>query len=516
LADTTAPVISEVSSSSVTSSGATITWTTDEPSTTQVEYGLTTSYGSSTTLNSTLVTSHSQAITGLSPSTTYYYKVKSKDASNNLGILGSRSFTTLADTTAPVISEVSSSSVTSSGATITWTTNEASTTQVEYGTTLSYGSSTTLNSTLVTSHSQAITGLSPSTTYYYKVKSKDASNNLRTSGGYTFTTLTNYTLTITKTGTGSGTVTSSPSGIDCGAACSASYSSGTQVTLTPTAASGSAFTGWSGACTGTGSCVVSMTADRSVTANFTATSCSLTANKTNFLWGETFTWNVTSVPNGTAYWYGTHNGVIDATDLYYGPTPLSGSLLFDSAFLGTYTRYLKIKDAGGNVMCTTNTLNITVSEPVYQNSFESGVSGWSTFANCAADSSWSISQTPYPAPGGGSYNMRLHMTGFASGCTGGIFTSSPQVAAIPGSTYYADNMSRSWSNAGDIWIEFQNSAGTYIRSCCNTWQPDAGVYKADSTFSCVAPSGAAYVRIRYSLTTANSNADVDLLNLYRR
>ncbi|HYD39728.1 MAG TPA: glycoside hydrolase family 11 protein, partial [Anaeromyxobacter sp.] len=79
---------------------------------------------------------------------------------------------------------------------------------------------------------------------------------------------TTYALTMTRSGTGSGTVTSSTGGINCGSACSANYSSGTLVTLTATAASGSTFGGWSGACTGTGACVLTMTAARSVTATF--------------------------------------------------------------------------------------------------------------------------------------------------------------------------------------------------------------------------------------------------------
>ena len=78
-----------------------------------------------------------------------------------------------------------------------------------------------------------------------------------------------FPLSVSKSGTGSGTVTSSPAGINCGAACSASYNYGTSVTLTASPAGGSTFTGWSGACSGTGSCVVSMTAARSVTASFT-------------------------------------------------------------------------------------------------------------------------------------------------------------------------------------------------------------------------------------------------------
>jgi dienelactone hydrolase len=78
---------------------------------------------------------------------------------------------------------------------------------------------------------------------------------------------TTYALTVAPTG--SGTVTSSPAGINCGATCSANFNSGISVTLTATPASGNTFSSWSGACTGTGSCVVTMNDAQSVTATFT-------------------------------------------------------------------------------------------------------------------------------------------------------------------------------------------------------------------------------------------------------
>lgn len=85
------------------------------------------------------------------------------------------------------------------------------------------------------------------------------------------------TLTITKAGNGSGTVTSSPTGISCGSTCSKSYAHGTSVTLTATPSTGSNFTGWSGSgCSGTGTCTVSMTENRSVTANFTLKTYNIT------------------------------------------------------------------------------------------------------------------------------------------------------------------------------------------------------------------------------------------------
>jgi hypothetical protein len=74
---------------------------------------------------------------------------------------------------------------------------------------------------------------------------------------------------VTKSGTGSGTVTSSPAGVDCGSTCSHAYDEGTSVTLTPSAASGSTFSGWSGACSGSGPCRVTIGADVAVTASYT-------------------------------------------------------------------------------------------------------------------------------------------------------------------------------------------------------------------------------------------------------
>ena len=146
-ADTTPPAISAVADSGITSSGATITWTADEAATSQVEYGLTTSYGSTTTADTSLVTSHSVSLSGLSTATPYHYRVKSKDASDNEAVSGDYTFTTAAppDTTPPVISAVAASSITTSAATISWTTDEPATSHVEYGLTTSYGSTTTLD-----------------------------------------------------------------------------------------------------------------------------------------------------------------------------------------------------------------------------------------------------------------------------------------------------------------------------------------------------------------------------------
>jgi 5-hydroxyisourate hydrolase-like protein (transthyretin family) len=81
---------------------------------------------------------------------------------------------------------------------------------------------------------------------------------------------TQYGLVVSLAGTGSGTVTSSPGGIGCSPGCSHDYAAGTSVVLTATPASGSSFVGWSGACSGTGACHVTLNAATSVTASFNA------------------------------------------------------------------------------------------------------------------------------------------------------------------------------------------------------------------------------------------------------
>jgi len=80
--------------------------------------------------------------------------------------------------------------------------------------------------------------------------------------------LQTFGLSVNKGGAGTGSVTSTPAGINCGTTCSASFNSGTAVSLSAAPAAGSSFTGWSGSCTGTGACNVTMSAARSVTATF--------------------------------------------------------------------------------------------------------------------------------------------------------------------------------------------------------------------------------------------------------
>ena len=93
--------------------------------------------------------------------------------------------------------------------------------------------------------------------------------------------LSTFSLTLTKTGSGSGSVVSSPAAIDCGATCTANFSVGSMVTLTATPTAGSTFTGWSGDCSGTGTCTVTMDAAKTVTATFGRVEVTFTVINTN-------------------------------------------------------------------------------------------------------------------------------------------------------------------------------------------------------------------------------------------
>jgi hypothetical protein len=92
------------------------------------------------------------------------------------------------DTTPPVISTVGTSGLSPTGVTVGWTTDEAADSQVDYGTTASYGSTTPLAATKVTAHQVVLSGLTASTTYHYRVRSADAAGNTAVSADNTFTT----------------------------------------------------------------------------------------------------------------------------------------------------------------------------------------------------------------------------------------------------------------------------------------------------------------------------------------
>ncbi|MDD5688205.1 MAG: carbohydrate-binding protein [Elusimicrobia bacterium] len=190
--DTTPPVVSAVAPANISGSGVVLTWTTNEPANSKIEYGLTTSYGSATLVADTGgVYSHSVTLNGLTENTVYHYRMVSVDMNGNTTTTGDYSFTTGAtDPNPPVISNVRAS-VTINGAVLIWTTDENSDSQVGYGTTTAMGITTSLDTTPTRLHSVSIGGLQKGKTYYYRVYSRDPFGNLQTSAQYSFTTYNN-------------------------------------------------------------------------------------------------------------------------------------------------------------------------------------------------------------------------------------------------------------------------------------------------------------------------------------
>lgn len=192
ISDTTPPVISSITASAITSSNATITWTTNEAADSQIDYGLTTSYGTSSSLNTALSTNHSIIISGLSAGTIYNYRVKSKDASGNLATSLNSTFqtTAIADSTAPsAISNLTAVNTTQTSTNLTWTapgddgtTGTANSYDIRYSTSsiteTNWAQTTQVSGEPIpqlagNTETYTLVGLTPDTTYFTAIKTSD-------------------------------------------------------------------------------------------------------------------------------------------------------------------------------------------------------------------------------------------------------------------------------------------------------------------------------------------------------
>jgi hypothetical protein len=192
--DTTAPRITAgptvVDS---TDTKITITWTTDEPSTSGVSYNDGTQFFVVT--ESALVRQHEITLSSLTPQTTYSITVSSIDAVGNGPTLGGplQAQTDAApDTTAPGITDLAISDITETTAVVSWTTSEPATTTVAFGTTSGNLDDVRASLTPTTSHRVVLTGLRDGTTYYFVVRSSDAADNRAESNEVSFQTVPSF------------------------------------------------------------------------------------------------------------------------------------------------------------------------------------------------------------------------------------------------------------------------------------------------------------------------------------
>jgi hypothetical protein len=193
------PVISDLSANNIGSTSAIISWKTSSAADSYVDFGAEAT--SQSQGQSDLVSDHSVTLIGLKPATKYLFRAKSRDQYTNQATSDIQSFSTIIDTTPPVIKDMKSevSIITNADgaskaqAVVSWSTDEPATSQIRYAMGVAIGSeyplSTTEDTNLTTSHVMIISDLQPSATYHLKLLSKDSSNNLATSDDYTVLTL---------------------------------------------------------------------------------------------------------------------------------------------------------------------------------------------------------------------------------------------------------------------------------------------------------------------------------------
>ena len=206
-----------------------------------------------------------------SPGMTYLYTVKARDTSGNVSasstpLTVSVPLASLQDMISPSVPQ-------------NLTVNSTSNTQVAFSWTVSTdnvsvtGYDVARNNVVIgnpTTNAFVDKTTSPGMTYHYTVKARDADGNVSAwSAPLQFTTA-QVMAQLEVFVSGSGSVVSTPNGINCQRrSCSASYPNQTVVTLTPKPRNGWTFSGWSGRCTGTAACSLTLTGNSTVNANFT-------------------------------------------------------------------------------------------------------------------------------------------------------------------------------------------------------------------------------------------------------
>lgn len=301
-------------------------------------------------------------LTGLTGGTTYYYRLLATNANGT--ITGSRaSFQTTAQQWLLTVIPVGTGSVSADSGSISNCSTSGGTCSGPY----TDGSTVTLTAT-VPAHS--IVTWSGGGCSGHAVQCVVGPLHADTTVTATFTPI-KHTVTVNKTG--GGTVTSSPTGINCGATCSAQFNEADSVTLTAAAATNSTFTGWSGGgCSGTGTCVVTVNADTTVTATFAQNAPSATTGAASGVTQTAATLGGTVDPRGAAttckFQYGTSTSYGSEAPCAAAPGSGSGGVAVSAALSGltagtTYHFRVVATNAGGTTNGADATFATTSTSP---------------------------------------------------------------------------------------------------------------------------------------------------------
>ncbi|MBI3043630.1 MAG: fibronectin type III domain-containing protein, partial [Betaproteobacteria bacterium] len=204
--------------------------------------------------------------TGLAAATTYSYTVQACDAAANCSAQSASASATTSATVpgAPTIGTATAGNASASVSFTAPASNGGSAITLYTVTSSPGGLAGTGSASPIT-----VSGLTNGTAYTFTVTATNSVGTGPASADSNSVTPAPSAYSLTVTNAGGGTVTSNPAGISCGTTCTASFAAGTNVTLTASSSAGYQFTGWSGACTGTGTCTLTMDAAKSVTASFT-------------------------------------------------------------------------------------------------------------------------------------------------------------------------------------------------------------------------------------------------------
>jgi len=185
------PQITGISVWNISSSGASVTWHTTQPTDAELEFGTASTYGQHTAIDGNPATTHTQVLTGLTSATSYHVRMLSRNAVGKLSASGDQVFTTASKPTPfglpmpPVISNVQVSASATS-AIVTWTTDLVSDSEIDFGPSPFFGQRA-VTVELVPAHALTLPNLEPGKTYFGRIRSRTQSG-ATASATFKFTT----------------------------------------------------------------------------------------------------------------------------------------------------------------------------------------------------------------------------------------------------------------------------------------------------------------------------------------